>query len=175
MQDIAALADDEAKYTHELETLNAKKNETAERHSAALAEEQEIVDKVEALKVDEEKQCSEVAPLKKDLVACEEGIKKNKRDMDHYSAKKKEYLDKANSFNNAINEARAELEKNSSTAAKIHGDRVESRRDTAKLKQELTVLKTKLDKLTGTVEPKEIVAENFNKFTKVILYLMNIK
>ena len=96
-----------------------------------------------------------------------EGIKKNKREIDHYTLKKAEHNNKANSFNNAIDEARKELEKNRKTAVEMHETRIETVKETAKLKQELLVLKSKLDKIKGSVEPREIVSANYNKFARV--------
>ena len=167
LQDVAALEDDEAKFTHEIQDLETKKNNILEKGKAEIAEEQELKSQIEVKEKTSEGKRLEVEPLKAELTRKEEGIKKNKREIDHYTLKKAEHNNKANSFNNAIDEARKELEKNRKTAVEMHETRIETVKETAKLKQELLVLKSKLDKIKGSVEPREIVSANYNKFARV--------
>ena len=153
-----------------MQDLENKKTNILEQGKAGITEEQELKSEIEEKENTSEDKRLKVEPLKAELTRKEEGIKKNKRDMDHYTQKKAEHNNKANSFNNAIDEAKKELEKNLKTAVDMHETRIETEKDTAKLKQELLVLKSKLDKIKGSVEPREIVSANYNKFARVIFF-----
>ena len=94
-QDIAALEDDREKQQEARDSIQ-KELEAAEEVKNRIAEEErEAKESLARAEHQTSSMVEQVEPLNRDLSECEEGIRKSKRDLDHYVVKKAEYAGKA--------------------------------------------------------------------------------
>jgi chromosome segregation ATPase len=95
LQNIAALEDDRETQEEKRDAIERELRAAEATKTMAAEEEREAA---AALKRAEEKSSSmveQVEPLTRDLIRCEEGIRKSRRDQEHYVAKKSEYMNNA--------------------------------------------------------------------------------
>lgn len=95
LQDIAALEDDRETHEEKRDAFERELRAAEATKTMAAEEEREAA---AALKRAEEKSFSmveQVEPLTRDLIQCEEGIRKSRRDQEHYVAKKAEFMNNA--------------------------------------------------------------------------------
>ena len=95
LQDIAALEDDRETQEEKRDAIERELRAAEATKTMAAEEEREAA---AALKRAEEKSFSmveQVEPLTRDLIQCEEGIRKSRRDQEHYVAKKAEFMNNA--------------------------------------------------------------------------------
>lgn len=95
LQNIAALEDDRETHEEKRDAFERELRAAEATKTTAAEEEREAA---AALKRAEEKSFSmveQVEPLTRDLIRCEEGIRKSRRDQEHYVAKKAEFMNNA--------------------------------------------------------------------------------
>jgi len=95
LQNIAALEDDRETQEEKRDAIERELRAAEATKTMAAEEEREAA---AALKRAEEKSFSmveQVEPLTRDLIQCEEGIRKSRRDQEHYVAKKAEFMNNA--------------------------------------------------------------------------------
>lgn len=94
-QDIAALEDDRETHLEKHDAIKKDLGVAEEMVHRVTEEEREARESLGRAEEKCQSYVDQVEQLNKDLSECEEGIRKSRRDQDHYVAKKAEYASKA--------------------------------------------------------------------------------
>lgn len=155
------------KFTAEVETLNTevrdKKAVLARENEEAAAAKAEVGQLEAALAASMES----IEPLKQELTSCEEGIRRTRRDIEHYTAKKEEYRQRGAGHQQDRRTKEAEGATLLERATKWSEERIETRKNVEVLKKEVLKLQGNLQKLTESTEPRELVKANFTKYRQL--------
>jgi len=165
--DVAALEDDKERFSAEVEGFTGEINDKQKQLAEEKAREAEAAEERERLERSITERLDMIEPLNQKLTECEEGIRKNKRDIDYYNNKKAEYRQNINTVVAKVKVKETELEELFQRAQKWCEERVDSRKKVESLRKEVVILQGNIDKLQDGCEPKDVVRANYTKYHKV--------
>jgi len=108
-----------------------------------------------------------VEPLSAELEQLENGIKKAKRDKEHYMNKRGEYLEKIQKIEKEVVEKEERLGELEEKAKYWSEERIQSRKKVDSLKREVVKMEESLKQQEETQEPRELVTAKFDSLSKV--------
>eukprot|EP00092_Neocalanus_flemingeri_P032878 GFUD01035757.1.p1 GENE.GFUD01035757.1~~GFUD01035757.1.p1 ORF type:complete len:1072 (-),score=401.60 GFUD01035757.1:161-3376(-) len=108
-----------------------------------------------------------VEPLSGELEQLENGIKKAKRDKEHYMTKRDEYKEKITKYEKEVEEKEERLGELVEKAKYWSEERIQSRKKVDSLKREVVKMEESLKQQEETQEPRELVTQKFDSLSKV--------
>jgi len=108
-----------------------------------------------------------VEPLSVELDNIENGIKKAKRDKEHYMTKKGEYKDRITNIEKEVAEKEERLGELEEKAKYWSEDRIPSRKKVDSLKREVVKMEESLKQQEETQEPRDLVTQKFESLSKL--------
>ena len=108
-----------------------------------------------------------VEPLSVELDKLENGIKKSKRDKEHYMGKRGEYKERIDKVQKEVVEKEERLGELEEKAKYWSEERIPSRKKVDSLKREVVKMEESLKQQEETQEPRDLVTQKFDSLSKV--------
>merc|ERR1712025_1397572 len=165
--DISALEDDLEKCKEKLDGLTQQleeENARCEEFSSVAQSAKEAFNEAEQ---SNSARREGVEPLSVELDQIENGIKKAKRDKEHYSSKLSEYKDRIRNYEKDVSEKEERLGELEEKAKYWSEERIPSRKKVESLKREVVKMEESLKQQEETQEPRELVTQKFDTLSKV--------
>jgi len=103
-----------------------------------------------------------IEPLSTELEKLENGIKKSKRDKEHYMSKRGEYKERIQGLQKEVEEKEERLGELVEKAKYWSEERIPSRKKVDSLKREVVKMEESLKQQEETQEPRDLVTQKFN-------------
>merc|ERR1712142_347877 len=164
--DISALEDDLEKCKEKLDGLTLQldeENARCEEFSSVAQSAKEAFNKAEQ---SNSARREGVEPLSVELDQIENGIKKAKRDKEHYSSKLSEYKDRIKNYEKDVAEKEERLGELEEKAKYWSEERIPSWKKVESLKREVVKMEESLKQQEETQEPRELVTQKFDTLSK---------
>jgi len=165
--DISALEDDLEKCKEKLDDLAQQLEEENSKCEESTAVAQEAKAAFNEAEQRNNARREGVEPLSVELENIENGIKKSKRDKEHYMTKKGEYKDRITKIEKEVAEKEERLGELEEKAKYWSEERIPSRKKVDSLKREVVKMEESLKQQEETQEPRDLVTQKFNSLSKV--------
>merc|ERR1719233_1779576 len=165
--DISALEDDLEKCKEKLDDLTQQLEEENSKCAESTAVAQEAKEAFNEAEQRNNARREGVEPLSVELENIENGIKKSKRDKEHYMMKKGEYKDRITNIERELAGKEERLGELEEKAKYWSEERIPSRKKVDSLKREVVKMEESLKQQEETQEPRDLVTQKFNSLSKV--------
>jgi len=165
--DISALEDDLEKCKEKLDELAQQWEEENSKCEEITAVAQEAKAAFNEAEQRNNAKREGVEPLSVELENIENGIKKSKRDKEHYMTKKGEYKDRITNIEKEVAGKEERLGELEGKAKYWSEERIPSRKKVDSLKREVVKMEESLKQQEETQEPRDLVTQKFNSLSKV--------
>jgi len=165
--DIAALGDDLDLKKEQMEEIDRKLEAVTEELNQAQEQAMAAKNKFNEAGEENRNKRENIEPMNEELSTVETGIKKAKRDKDHYAVKKEEYKKHIVEMEELMAGKKASLDDLESKARMWAVERVPSRKKVDSLAREITKMEESMKKQEETQEPRELVTQKFESLTVI--------
>jgi len=165
--DISALEDDLEKRKEDLDKVVSQLQEENEKFVENTEIESAAREAYTLAEQENQDHREKVEPLSNELAELENGIKKAKRDKEHYLAKKEEYKTKIGDVEKAVEEKVKKLDELVENAKRWSEERISSRKKVDSLKREVFKMEESLKQQEETQEPRELVTQKYDSIRKI--------
>merc|ERR1712179_798814 len=165
--DISALEDDLEKCKEKLDELTQQWEEENSKCQEITAVAQEAKAAFNEAEQRNNARRGGDEPLSVELENIENGIKKSKRDKEHYMTKKGENKDRMTNIEKEVAEKEERLGELVEKAKYWSEERIPSRKKVDSLKREVVKMEESLKQQEETQEPRDLVTQKFNSLSKV--------
>jgi len=165
--DISALEDDLDKSKEARDVVNTKLEEENEKCAETTAVAQAAREAFNEAEQGNTARREGVEPLSEELNRLENGIKKAKRDKEHYMTKRGEYKERIQKVEKEVVEKEERLGELEEKAKYWSEERIPSRKKVDSLKREVVKMEESLKQQEETQEPRDLVTQKFDSLSKV--------